>query len=302
MKELLVLSGKGGTGKTSLTASFVSLAKQCIACDYDVDASNLPILLKPDKTQGQEFSAGLTADINKDICIDCGLCRELCRFDAISDEYQVSTLSCEGCGFCAEICPVQAIDMQDRSSGRWFASNSYINGRLVPLFHAELRPGEENSGKLVAQVKSAARQKAQQEGYPLLISDGSPGIGCPVISSLVEASLVVIVTEPSVSGFHDLERVQELLNLRGVKSMLLINKADLSLQAAKAMEEWAQNHKIPVAGRLPYNSELANLVSVGQVPVSQPELHELILPVWEKIRQELERTDSSLWVDLIKTI
>ena len=253
MKELLVLSGKGGTGKTSLTASFVCLADQCIACDYDVDASNLPILLKPDKTQGQEFSAGLVAVLNKDICIECGLCRDLCRFDAISSEYQISELSCEGCAFCAEVCPVEAIEMQDRSSGRWFESNSHVNGKLVPIFYAELRPGEENSGLLVAQVKSAARKKAQQEGYSLLISDGSPGIGCPVISSLVEASLVLIVTEPSVSGFHDLKRVQELLELRGVKSILLINKADLNLPASQAMEKWAQDNGIPVAGRIPYS-------------------------------------------------
>ncbi len=288
MKELLVLSGKGGTGKTSLTASFVYLADKCIACDYDVDAPNLPILLKPDASEGHEFSSGLTADLNKDICIDCGLCRDICRFEAISNEYEISTLSCEGCGFCAEVCPVEAIAMQERPSGRWFASNSGTNGKMIPLFHAELRPGEENSGKLVAQVKSAARQKAQEEGYPLLISDGSPGIGCPVISSLVETTLVVIVTEPSVSGYHDLKRVQELLDLRGVKSILLINKADIDSKAAENMEQWARENGIPCAGKLPYSPELAAAVSVGEVPVSRKELHDLILPVWQKIMQTME--------------
>lgn len=291
MKELLVLSGKGGTGKTSLTASFVWLANKCIACDYDVDASNLPILLKPDYSQGHDFSAGFTANLDKDICIDCGLCRDLCRFDAISSEYDISTLSCEGCGFCAEICPVEAIQMQDRPSGRWFASQSNLNGKMIPLFHAVLRPGEENSGKLVAQVKNAARQKAHEDGYPLLISDGSPGIGCPVISSLVEANLVVIVAEPSVSGFHDLKRVQELLALRGVRSILLINKWDLNPEASDAMEKWALESDIPCAGRLPYSSELAAAVAVGVVPVSRKELQDLILPVWENIMQTLEKID-----------
>ncbi len=291
MKELLVLSGKGGTGKTSLTASFICLAGKAIACDYDVDASNLPILLKPIDSEGHEFSAGLTADLDKDICIDCGLCRDLCRFDAISSEYEISTLSCEGCGFCVEVCPVEAISMQERPSGRWFASSSDANGKTIPLFYAELRPGEENSGKLVAQVKSAARRQAQEEGYPLLISDGSPGIGCPVISSLVEATLVVIVAEPSVSGFHDLKRVRELLELRGVKSILLINKADLNPEASDAMEKWARECDIPCAGRLPYSYELAAAVSVGEVPVSRKELHDLILPVWENIMQTLEELD-----------
>ncbi len=289
MKELLVLSGKGGTGKTSLTASFICLAEKAIACDYDVDASNLPILLKPVDPKGHEFSAGLTADLDKDICIDCGLCRDLCRFDAINSKYQISTLSCEGCGFCAEVCPVEAISMSERPSGRWFASMSDQDGKMVPLFYAELRPGEENSGKLVAQVKSSARQKALEEGYSLLISDGSPGIGCPVISSLVEANLVVIVAEPSVSGFHDLKRVRELLALRGVRSILLINKWDLNPEASEAMEKWAQECDIPCAGRLPYSSELAAAVAVGEVPVSRKELRDLILPVWENIAKTLEK-------------
>jgi MinD superfamily P-loop ATPase len=288
MKELLVLSGKGGTGKTSLTASFVYLAGNCIACDYDVDASNLPILLHPDNAQGQEFSAGLTAVLDQGKCIDCGLCRDLCRFDAISSEYQIMTLSCEGCGFCAEVCPVEAIKMQDRSSGRWFSSTAEINGKTIPLFYAELRPGEENSGKLVAQVKNEARRKGREGGYPLLISDGSPGIGCPVISSLVEANLAVIVTEPSVSGFHDLERVQELLAIRGVSSILVINKADLNPEAADDMEKWAGDNNIPCAGRLPYSRQLADQVSAGRVPVIQKELYELILPVWKKIRATLD--------------
>ena len=287
MKELLVLSGKGGTGKTSLTASFVSLAGKCVACDYDVDASNLPILLKPTDSEGHEFSAGLVADLDKVICIDCGLCRDICRFDAISSEYEISTLSCEGCGFCAEVCPVDAIEMQERPSGRWFASRSYVNEKEIPLFYAELRPGEENSGMLVAKVKSAARQKAQEEGYPLLISDGSPGIGCPVISSLVEVNLVIIVAEPSVSGFHDLKRVQELLALRGIRSILVINKADIDPDASDAMEKWARELDIPCAGRLPYSPELAAAVSVGEVPVSRKGLHDLILPVWENIIQTI---------------
>ncbi len=292
MKELLVISGKGGTGKTSLTASFIYLAQRCIACDYDVDASNLPILLQPYDLQGHEFSSSLSAAVDRELCIDCGLCREVCRFDAVTEDFEIITLACEGCGFCVEVCPVDAITLHDRSSGRWFSSLASVNGRDIPLFHAELRPGEENSGKLVAQVKSAARQKAIQEGYDLLISDGSPGIGCPVISSLVGVNMAVVVAEPSVSGFHDLKRMHELLALRAVKSVLIINKSDLNPEVADAMEKWAKEQDIPCAARLPYSPELAAAVAVGDIPVSRQELHDLIVPVWDNIMDILEMTNN----------
>lgn len=287
MKELLILSGKGGTGKTSLAASFIHMAESCLACDYDVDASNLHILLKPYESHSTEFSAGVGALLNKEICIDCGLCKELCRFEAISDAYDISSLSCEGCGFCYEICPAQAITLEGRSSGKWYASQAISGGHNIPFFHADLRPGEENSGKLVAQVKNAARKKSEEEGYSLLIADGPPGIGCPVISALVGVDLVAIVTEPSVSGFHDLKRVVELLNLRGVKAVVIINKADLNAQTADEIESWANKNNIPCAGRLPFSSAMADAVAAGEIPAARTELGSLIYPLWQNILEVL---------------
>ncbi|HHV16730.1 MAG TPA: 4Fe-4S binding protein, partial [Gelria sp.] len=204
MKEILFISGKGGTGKTSLTSSFIQMADNCIACDYDVDASNLAILLKPQKVKENGFSAGYTAHIDEESCISCGLCAELCRFDAINPEFQVFPLSCEGCGFCEKICPMQAITMYPRSSGHWFEG---VFNQEQKLFFADLRPGEENSGKLVAQLKTKAHKMADTEQAQLIIADGPPGIGCAVISSIVQVDLIVLVTEPSRSGFHDLQRI-----------------------------------------------------------------------------------------------
>lgn len=287
MKELLILSGKGGTGKTSLAASFIHMSADCLACDYDVDASNLHILLKPYESRGTEFSAGVGAFLDKEKCIECGLCREICRFDAISEEYNISLLSCEGCGFCYEICPVQAITLKERPSGTWYISKTRSGDCNIPLFHADLRPGEENSGKLVAQVKNAARKRAEQEEDTLLIADGPPGIGCPVISALVGVDLVVIVTEPSVSGYHDLQRVVALLNMRGVKGAVIINKADLNNKTADEIELWCKNNHIPCVGRLPFSSAMADAVAAGDIPAARTELFNIIYPLWQNILEVL---------------
>ncbi|MEQ8236940.1 MAG: 4Fe-4S binding protein [Syntrophomonadaceae bacterium] len=286
MREILVLSGKGGTGKTSLASSFMYYAKSCIACDYDVDASNLPILLKPSKIQDFAFSAGETAYIDSESCIDCGVCAALCRFDAITSDpsYQVVPLSCEGCGFCAQVCPVQAVTMSARSSGRWFQALSHIG---QPLFFAELRPGEENSGKLVAQVKSMARKLGTDCRIPLIISDGPPGIGCAVISSLVAVDLVVLVAEPSLSGFHDLQRVSELMRLRGVKGGVIINKWDLNPSASHEIEAWAQQNSILRLGRVPFSERIAELVAKAAIPGADPDIENLLRPIWENIQQSL---------------
>lgn len=284
MKEILVISGKGGTGKTSLTSSFIYFAEHCIACDYDVDASNLPLLLQPQKLSSYDFSAGETAFIDQEACISCGLCADLCRFDAIDLPYQVRALPCEGCGFCVQVCPMQAIKMHARPSGRWLSGLSQ-QGRAV--FFAELKPGEENSGKLVAQVKKMARQTAVAAQIPLIIADGPPGIGCAVISSMVGVDLVVLVAEPSLSGFHDLQRISQLMKLRGIKGGLIVNKWDLNPGGCKEIEEWARNNDIPVWGRVPFSTQIADCITKAQIPGANSEIREMLFPLWEKIVKQL---------------
>lgn len=284
MKEILFISGKGGTGKTSITSSFIQMAQDCIACDYDVDASNLPILLKPQIISGYDFSSGCNAHIDEETCISCGLCAELCRFDAISTEYQVVPLSCEGCGFCEKVCPVNAITMKPQPSGHWFEG---VFNQNQAIFFGDLRPGEENSGKLVAQVKTMARQKADQEQASLIIADGPPGIGCAVISSMVGVDLIVLVAEPSRSGFHDLQRVSELMKLRGIKGTLIINKWDLNPPISQEIEEWALHNELPLAGRIPFSNTIVQSIANAQVPVTNPEIRKILFPLWENITDQL---------------
>jgi MinD superfamily P-loop ATPase len=202
VKEIVVISGKGGTGKTSLVGSFTSLAQSKVLVDCDVDAADLHLLLQPTMIEKHEFRSGQKAFIDADKCIQCGLCHSLCRFTAIRD-YTVENVSCEGCGLCARVCPVQAINMQENLAGEWFISNTQF-GFLV---HARLGIAQENSGKLVATVRKQARKIAEENNLEYIISDGPPGIGCPVISSLSGVDLALLVTEPTLSGIHDLERV-----------------------------------------------------------------------------------------------
>lgn len=290
MKEILFISGKGGTGKTSLTSSFIQLADNCIACDYDVDASNLPILLKPKKTRGHDFSAGYSARIDANACTGCGLCNEICRFDAIDADYQVIPLACEGCGFCARICPVEAVHMEPRPSGHWFSAEFNQN---QPLFYADLRPGEENSGKLVAQVKNMARQKAAAEQTPLIIADGPPGIGCAVISSMVGVDLIVLVAEPGRAGFHDLQRIYQLIQLRGIKAVLIINKWDLNLEVSQEIEAWAVAQGIHLAGKIPFSTKIADAIANAQIPATNPEIQKILFPLWEAILEQLSMVERS---------
>ncbi|MGI6452165.1 MAG: ATP-binding protein [Syntrophomonadaceae bacterium] len=285
MKELLFISGKGGTGKTSLTSSCIDLTPGCIACDYDVDASNLPILLQPQIIKKEGFSAGYKARIDEKSCTSCGLCVEICRFHAISPEYQVLPLACEGCGFCAAVCPVQAIAMAPRSSGHWY--QGYFKQNQA-LFFADLRPGEENSGKLVAQVKTKARQMAEKEKVELIIADGPPGIGCAVISSMVGVDLVVLVAEPSYSGFSDLQRVYQLMQLQGIKGTVIINKWDLNPDISREIEKWASEYGLPLVGRIPFSLLFFHAIARTQIPVRNKDIREVLVPIWERIKEHLD--------------
>ncbi|MCK4716880.1 MAG: ATP-binding protein, partial [Candidatus Marinimicrobia bacterium] len=208
MKEIVVISGKGGTGKTSITASFAYLGgKEIVVADCDVDAADLHLLMLPDFAKSEEFYSGVIAKIDQDVCTNCGKCAEVCRFDAIpviDGQYVVQPLDCEGCGYCARVCPVDAITMESQNVGDWYISTTKVGSSMV---HARLGIGAENSGKLVAKVKNEAKIIAKEQDEKYVLVDGSPGIGCPVVSSLSGANFVVLVTEPTVSGIHDLKRV-----------------------------------------------------------------------------------------------
>ena len=258
MKELVVLSGKGGTGKTSIVASFAALAQKKILVDCDVDAADLHLVLKPDIRQDNEFWSGRFAVIDGGKCTECGLCQELCRFEAIAD-FKVDTTSCEGCGFCSRICPVDAITMKERLSGRWFVSDT----RYGPLVHARLGIAQENSGKLVALVRQQAKQIADKGSFDYIISDGPPGIGCPVISSLSGANLALVVTEPTLSGIHDLDRVVGVCRHFNVPVLVCINKYDINEDNARHIESYCLSRGLEIAARLPFDNAVTEAMVQG---------------------------------------
>ena len=249
LKELVVISGKGGTGKTSIVAALASLLPKKVMADCDVDAADLHLVLQPQVLETEEFWSGKTASINQDKCIKCGKCRELCRYAAINNEYVIDKVACEGCGVCVHFCPVQAIDFTDNLCGHMFVSTTPY-GYMV---HAKLGIAEENSGKLVTLVKSRARKIAQAEDCDTIIVDGPPGIGCPVIASVSGASLILAVTEPTVSGIHDLQRVLELTTHFHIASAVCINKMDINPEMADLIVKKCKEIGIEVIGQLPYD-------------------------------------------------
>ncbi len=286
MKELVVLSGKGGTGKTSIVGSLAALADNKVMVDCDVDAADLHLLLKPQVEQEHEFRSGLVAAIDRDACTECGLCMEVCRFDAIHD-YTVQPASCEGCGFCARACPVGAISTSEPLSGHWYVSGSKY-GRLV---HARLGIGEENSGKLVTTVRNEARRIAEKESCSLIISDGPPGIGCPVISSLSGASLALLMTEPTLSGMHDLERVVSVCRHFEVPAVVCINKFDINEENSKSIESFCRSENIEHLASLPYSNAVTRAMIAG-VPVVEydSEFGKIVAKLWESLLDRLSST------------
>ncbi len=255
VREVVVVSGKGGTGKTSIVASFAALAGNPVLVDCDVDAADLHLVMNPEVRESGEFSGGKIARVEKELCNGCGKCYELCRFEAIVPQdgppvkYAVDHLMCEGCGVCAYFCPEKAIAFEDAVNGRWYVSAT----RFGPMVHAQLGIAEENSGKLVSFLRKKARELAEKEGRSLILVDGPPGIGCPVIASMGSADLLVLVTEPTVSGEHDVARVVELADHFGVPAVVCINKADLNNEVSDRITEWARQRGLQVAGRVRYD-------------------------------------------------
>ncbi len=285
MKELLILSGKGGTGKTSIVGSFASIAQNKIMADCDVDAADLHLLLAPSVREKNEFLSGQVAVIDEDKCIECGLCQDECRFDAISN-YRVDPVSCEGCGFCSHICPVEAITMNECKAGEWFISDSKY-GLLV---HARLGVAQENSGKLVALVRQQAKELAEKNGLDYIISDGPPGIGCPVISSLSGVSLALIVTEPTLSGIHDMERVLGVCQHFGVPAMVCINKCDINDENTQAIQDYCREKGVEVAAKVPFDNAVteAMVKGISVVEYTDSKVAREIKSLWQYIDRKLQ--------------
>lgn len=280
MKEVVVLSGKGGTGKTIIVGSFAALAESKVLADCDVDAADLHLLLNPSIKEENEFWSGEVAVIDDEKCTQCGLCQDVCRFDAIND-FKVDPVSCEGCGFCFHICPDEAIIMRENLSGHWFISET----KYGSLVHARLGIAQENSGKLVALVRQQARLLAEKQGFNYIISDGPPGIGCPVISSLSGVNLALLVTEPTLSGIHDLERVLGVCHHFGVPAIVCINKYDINEDNTRQIENYCLGQGVEVATKIPFDNVVTEALVKGLpvVEYSSGKVSQEIESLWQRI-------------------
>ena len=296
MKEIVVISGKGGTGKTSIVASFAALATNAVLADCDVDAADLHLVLQPDIKQTHDFSGGKLASVITEKCIGCGRCEEVCNFDAavfegpandvVGKTYTIDPIACEGCGVCVKFCPVDAIEFQDAVNGQWFISQT----RFGPMVHARLGIAQENSGKLVSVIRREAAQLAAEQQKDIIIVDGAPGIGCPVIASITAADLVLIVTEPTVSGEHDLNRVLQLTRHFGIPTAVCINKYDINTSLAQMIEKNTQQENLSVIGRINYDNVVtkAQVAGTSIVEYADGQLKGQIVSLWESLLDMLK--------------
>ncbi len=297
MKQIVIISGKGGTGKTVITGAFAALAKNKVMADCDVDAADLHLLLEPDIKERYEFRSGQTAVIDKTKCVRCGKCIEICRFsaiskipsrnggDAISKDFIIDRISCEGCAFCSFACPAGAINMEENVSGEWFISDT----RFGPMVHAKLGVAEENSGKLVSLVRKEAKELAKKSGADLVIVDGAPGIGCPVIASLSGIDGAVVVTEPTLSGLHDADRVIKVARHFGISAKLIVNKYDLNVDMTKKIQEYCKKNDVDLIGKIPFDKSVVEAMVEGKTIIehSKGKVKEEIINVWEKLYKQL---------------
>jgi MinD superfamily P-loop ATPase len=292
VKEIVVLSGKGGTGKTSLTAVFASLMSKAVLVDCDVDAANLHLLLNPLVEERHDFAGGAKARVDTTACDGCGLCIEGCRFEAIrlNDIAAVDPLHCEGCGICARICPVGAISIESRVCGQWLLSRT----RNGPMFHARLAPGQDNSGKLVSTLRQSARALANQIGADWILVDGPPGAGCPVISSLTGSDYVVMVTEPTLSGSSDLQRAIAVADHFRVPTGIIINKADINPEIAGRIEEYAAATGRDLLGRICYDPAFtrAQLSGYSVLQAASADLRLSLESAWRAVERAVQKDRS----------
>ena len=286
MKQITVISGKGGTGKTTLVASFAALAENKVIADCDVDAPDLHLLLHPEIIKKEEFKGLKVAVMDKTLCTECGTCEETCRFNAIAlteeSGYAVNPARCEGCGACVFTCPQEAVTLKERVSGYAFISKTNY-GLMV---HAQLNIAEEASGKLVTVVRNNAQQVAEKEGCELILIDGSPGIGCPVIASLTGVDLALIVTEPTMSGLHDLERILDVTRHFGIGSVVCINKYDINEENSRRITEFCWQRGVEMVGNIPYDAVVTEAMVAGKpvVEFSEGKVSDAIKNVWEGIK------------------
>jgi MinD superfamily P-loop ATPase len=298
MKQIVILSGKGGTGKTSLAAAFAHLAHagpsalKAVLTDADVDAANLELVLHPERLESHAFTGGSVGVIIPERCQGCGICEQVCRFDAVLSEqsgeiYTIDPIACDGCAACVYQCPEEAIRMEPQTAGQWYRSES----RYGPLFHADLYPAQENSGKLVTVVKQNARLLAMDTDCQAMIVDGPPGIGCPVISAAAGAHLALIVTEPSAAGIHDLGRVLQTTTHFRIPALVIINKADIYPQGAAQIEAVCAELGVEVIGRIPFDPAVTEAMINGEpVTVYQPNsmASQAMIAVWQTVAARVD--------------
>ena len=283
MKEILVISGKGGTGKTSITAAFSYLAgSSLVVADCDVDAANMNIVVGKEQLDSEPFYSGYLADIDPEKCTHCDGCREVCHFDAISEDHVVDEFSCEGCGYCARVCPAEAITISDAYTGELMVADTRFGSKLI---HAKLAIGGENSGKMVSEVKKKARETASDHGLEIILLDGPPGIGCPLTASLSGANVVVIVTEASVSGYSDLVRAHELITRFKLPCFILLNKADMDKEQRERIIAFSARNKLPVIGEIPYDRSFTRALKQCRTIMEEDEkeIAGIIKDAWLKL-------------------
>jgi len=292
MREIVIISGKGGTGKTSLTACFAMLAKNKVIADCDVDAPDLHLLVAPHIRHEENFGGGETASIDLGKCVECGLCRERCRYDAISEDFVIRDYACEGCGVCYHVCPEGAVSLTEGINGKWFISDT----RYGPMVHAALYPGRENSGKLVALVRNQARVLARRMSLALALVDGAPGVGCPVISSVTGADHVVIVAEPTLSGLHDMERALALVKSFRIHCSIVINKYDINTEVTERIEAKGAKEGALVLGCIPYDEQLIHAMVHGRPLLAEngsSPAAKAVIQAWDRLHTAVQGTSGS---------
>jgi MinD superfamily P-loop ATPase len=285
MKEIVIISGKGGTGKTVIAGAFAALAKDKVLADCDVDAADLHLLLDPKIKESHTFKSGFTAFTHKKYCEGCGTCSMVCRFEAVKEDFSIDPISCEGCAFCSLVCPKNAIEMRLNTSGEWFISQT----RFGPLVHAKLGIAEENSGKLVSLVRKKAKEIAEDKSYKWVVIDGSPGIGCPVIASIAGVDCAVVVIEPTLSGLHDAERVIDVTRHFNIPVKVIINKYDLNCDITERIERWSKDRNIQVLGKVVFSKAVVKSVVEGKtiIEYSNNKVAKTLSDIWKLLEREL---------------